>query len=150
MVVHIVASIALLGEVWALVVLNLCASLTDDLGLAHAAYRLMTPLVAAGGIPLSLIALLSGIMLALSSTWGLVRHYWVFAKLLLLIATMLVGMLLFDPAELATATQGTSQPAAARQWGQVAALVTQLVMLITAAALSVFKPRGRIGVRTPL
>jgi hypothetical protein len=108
----------------------------------------MPALVFAGGIPLSLIALVTGVVLSVRGPWGLVRHYWVFAKLLLLIATMLVGMLLFDPEGLATATEGTARPVA-RQWGQVAAPATQLVMLLTAATLSVFKPRGRITWRPP-
>jgi hypothetical protein len=145
LVLHIISSVALVGEVWVLVVLNLFALLTDDLGLAHAAYRLMDTLVFAGGIPLSLTALISGVVLALSTRWGLVRHYWVFTKLLLLIATILVGMLLFNPAGLATAVEGASRPVT-RQWGQVAAVGTQLVMLITATVLSVFKPWSRTSI----
>ncbi|MGI5201951.1 hypothetical protein ACQEU6_10265 [Spirillospora sp. CA-108201] len=44
-VVHVVASVALLGEVWGLVLLNLTATLTADRVLAHSAYRLMGVLV---------------------------------------------------------------------------------------------------------
>ncbi|TDD88029.1 DUF2269 domain-containing protein [Actinomadura rubrisoli] len=146
-VVHIAASVALLGEVWGLVVLNLCATLTDDGALAHAAYRLMGVLVFAGGIPLSLISLGSGIALALGSRWGLLRHYWVFAKLLLLIGVILCGMLLFQPEAMTEATRDGSRPSG-RQWAQVAVVSGQLTMLLTATALSVFKPRGRIRRRS--
>lgn len=145
-VVHVVASVALLGEVWGLVLLNLTATLTEDATLAHAAYRLMSVLVFGGGIPLSLTALATGIALATGSPWGLARHYWVLAKLVLLIAVILAGMLLFTPEAMADATAGGAAPAG-RRWEQVAVVSCQLAMLLTATALSVFKPRGRVGRR---
>lgn len=138
LVIHIAASVALMGEVWALVVLNLSATLTGEAGLARTAYRLMERLVFAGGIPLSLTALASGIALALAGGWGLTRHIWLLAKLLLLIAVICVGIFLFDPAGMAAA-----DPPAGARWGQVGAVAAQLVMLLTATTLSVFKPRGR-------
>ncbi|WP_431913697.1 hypothetical protein [Nonomuraea jabiensis] len=140
MVIHVIASVALVGEVWGLVVLNTAAALTKDAGLAHAAYRLMPALVFAGGIPLSLIALISGITLGLTSHWGLFRYYWVAAKLVLLVAVICVGMFLFDPEGMAAAIVLP----ASRQWGQVAALGTQIAMLVTATTLSVLKPRRRL------
>lgn len=142
-VIHVIASVALLGEVWGLVALNLYATTTADRELAHAAYRLMEVLVFAGGIPLSMIALISGIVLAVGSHWGLVRHYWVFAKLLLLIAVILVGMFLFQPLAMASAFEAGTQTET-QQWRQVAVVATQVIMLVTATALSVFKPKGRI------
>ncbi|MEV6154155.1 hypothetical protein AB0L53_27785 [Nonomuraea sp. NPDC052129] len=144
LVVHVIASVALLGEVWGLVVLNTVATVTDDLGLAHAAYRLMPSLVFAGGIPLSLTALTTGITLGLTSHWGLVRHYWVLAKLVLLVSVICLGMFLFDPEGMAAATEGATRPVEGRQWGQVAVLGGQLVMLLTVTTLSVLKPRGRM------
>jgi hypothetical protein len=142
--IHIVASVALLGEVWGLVVLNTAATLTDDPGLAHAAYLLMPALVFAGGIPLSLVSLVTGVLLGLASHWGLLRHVWVAAKLALLVATICLGMFLFDPEGMAAATEGGIRAAATRQWGQVAVLGCQLAMLLTSTALSVFKPRARL------
>ncbi|MFB4263233.1 hypothetical protein [Nonomuraea sp. GTA35] len=144
LVIHIVASVALVGEVWGLVALNTAATLSKDLDLAHTAYRLMPTLVFAGGIPLSLTALATGITLGLGSHWGLIRHYWVAVKLVLLVAVICVGMFLFDPEGMAAATAGARQAVAARQWGQVAVLGTQIAMLLIATALSVFKPRWKL------
>ncbi|WP_131742939.1 DUF2269 domain-containing protein [Actinomadura roseirufa] len=141
--VHIAASVALLGEVWGQLVLNLTATLTADGALAHAAYRLMWVLVVAGGIPLALTALASGIALGLGSPWGLARHYWVLAKLVLLIGVILFGALLFQPEAMADATRGGARPSG-RGWEQVAVVSGQFVMVLTATALSVFKPRGRV------
>lgn len=147
-VVHVVASVALAGEVWGLVLLNLTATLTSDAELAHSAYRLMAVLVFGGGIPLSLIALASGVALGLGSRWGVVRHHWVFAKLLLLIGVILCGMLLFTPELMADATEGGELPPGGRARWQVAVVSCQLAMLIAATALSVFKPRGRLRARS--
>lgn len=142
-VLHIVASVALLGEVWGLVVLNLTATVTDDTTLAYAAYRLMHRLIFAGGVPLSLTGLATGIVLALSSRWGLVRHYWVFLKLLILVGVILSGVLFFTPDELATAIRTGDRPVA-HQWQQVAILSTSVAMLVVATTLSVVKPRARL------
>ncbi len=147
-VIHVIASVALVGEVWGLVVLNTAARLAKDPALTHSAYQLMAPLVFAGGIPLSLIALISGITLGLTSHWGLFRHYWVAAKLVLLLAVVGVGMFLVDPEGMAAATSGGRSVTEARQWAQVAALGLQIAMLMTATALSVFKPRRGIRAAT--
>lgn len=144
LVVHITASVALMGEVWGLAVLNTVATLTGEAALAHAAYRLMPALVFAGGIPLSVTALATGVLLGLAGRWGLVRHMWVTAKLVLLLATVFLGMFLFDPEGMAAATEGGVRAAASRQWGQVAVLGAQLAMLLVSTALSVFKPWGRL------
>ncbi|KAB8196649.1 hypothetical protein FH608_008030 [Nonomuraea phyllanthi] len=144
MVIHVITSVALLGEVWGLVVLNTAAVLTKDTDLAHAAYRLMPNLIFAGGIPLSLTALATGIALGLTSHWGLFRHYWVTVKLGLLVAVICVGIFLFDPEGMAAATAGDAPVPGARGWGQIAALGTQIAMLVTATTLSVFKPRRKL------
>ncbi|SDM41547.1 hypothetical protein SAMN05421869_14328 [Nonomuraea jiangxiensis] len=148
LVIHVVASVALLGEVWGLVLLNTAATLTNDPGLAHAAYRLMPVMVFGGGIPFSLIALTTGVVLGLVSQWGLFRYYWTAAKLVLLVAVICAGMFLFDPEGMAAATEsasGVPVPASdARQWGQVAVLGTQVAMLMTATVLSIFKPRAKL------
>ncbi|HEX2316909.1 MAG TPA: hypothetical protein VHJ17_24395 [Thermomonospora sp.] len=144
LLVHVITSVALLGEIWVMVVLNLAATLADDPVLAHSAYRLMTFLVYAGGIPLSMTALVSGIVLGLGTRWGLLRHWWVTAKLVLLVATILMGIVLFTPEVMAAATEGGVPADPARQWRQVAVVSGQLALLLTATGLSVFKPKGRI------
>ncbi|WP_141576241.1 hypothetical protein [Actinomadura sp. WMMA1423] len=45
------------------------------------------------------------------------------------------------------ATAGGAVVPAGRRWEQVAVVSCQVLMLLTATALSVFKPRGRVGGR---
>lgn len=146
LVIHLIAALGLLGEVWTLVTLNLYSILTSDEELARSAYELMGVLVFAGGIPLSMLALITGILVGLTTHWGVLRHYWVFATLLLLIGVISVGMFAFNPEAMAAAAEAGSL-SSGQQWGQFTAVAAQLVMLITATALSVFKPRGRISWR---
>ncbi|NUR85669.1 MAG: hypothetical protein HOY71_16455 [Nonomuraea sp.] len=138
LVVHIGASVALLGEVWSLVVLNTVTTTGAAEG-ARGAYALMANLIFTGGVPLSMISLVTGIVLGLTSRWGLFRHLWVVAKLGLLLGVICAGMFLFDPAGMALGPL----PAPGRQWAQVAVVGAQAVMLATATALSVFKPGRR-------
>lgn len=143
--VHITSSVALVGEVWGLVVLNLTATLTDDHQLALSAYRLMEALVFSGGAPLSLVALASGVTLGMTSRWGVLRHWWVLTKLVLLVATVAAGIALFDPRALAAGAPDL--PAPAQQWQAVVVTGAQLAMLLTAVAVAVWRPGGRISRR---
>lgn len=142
MAVHVFAGVALAGELWVLVVVNLYATVVAGPALSAAAYHVMGVLIFTGGAPLSLTALASGVLLSLTSRWGLTRHWWVFTKLVLLVVLILAGVLLFQPAETA-ATVEQGMRTGARQWEQVAVVSTQLAMAGTATALAVFKPRGR-------
>lgn len=141
---HVVVSVGLLGQGWVLIVLNLIALTTDDGALARSAYRLMEVLVFTGGIPLSLLSLVTGLVLAPAGPWGLFRHTWVFAKLLLLIGVVLVGTFLATPDVLAA--HGPPYPDAL-QWPQVAVSAAQATMLLAATALSVYRPRGSLSPR---
>lgn len=141
--VHILASVALTGEVWALVALNLYSTVAAGTELAGMAYRLMSVMVFAGGIPLSLLALAAGVILGLGTHWGVVRHGWVLAKLVLLVGVIVVGMVLFRPEAMAAAAADGTLSTGQQRW-QVVVVATQLAMLVTATALSVFKPKGRL------
>jgi hypothetical protein len=78
---HIVAGVGLLGSVAAVLAINITAAGTGDPGLATASYDLLAMFTVLFGIPLSLTALATGILLGLSSAWGVLRYAWVVAKL---------------------------------------------------------------------
>ena len=95
--VHVVAAVGLLGSVAGLLVAATRAATRDDLADAHAIYELMAILPITLGIPLSFLALGSGVVLGLTSRWRVLRHWWVTAKLALLGATILFGALVVGP-----------------------------------------------------
>ena len=94
---HVVTAVGLLGSVAGLLVAATRAATRDDPVDAHAIYELMAILPFALGIPLSFLALGSGVVLGLTSRWRVLRHWWVTAKLALLGATILLGALVVGP-----------------------------------------------------
>src|SRR4051794_24390553 len=74
--VHIAASVALLGDSAGFLAIAVRArGLPADE--AHASYEVLGLLSVAFGIPLSFVALGTGIALGLGSRWGVFRHPWV-------------------------------------------------------------------------
>jgi hypothetical protein len=141
---HIVSAVGLLGSVSGLLVAGIRAATRDDVTEAHTIYELMSVLPFALGIPLSFIALGSGLLLGLTSRWGVLRHWWVTGKLALLTTTILVGALVTGPSidELVVQTAPGQPGGPSGEWELVAVLGLQIVMVLTASTLAVFKPRG--------
>jgi uncharacterized membrane protein len=144
--VHIVSAVGLLGSIAGLLVAGIRAATRDDLAEAHTIYELMAVLPFALGIPLSFIALGSGILVALTSPWGLFRHWWVTAKLALLVATLSLGAVVSGPAmtEMADHTAPSGDGDRGDEWALVFVLGVQIGLVLAAAVLAVFKPGGRI------
>jgi hypothetical protein len=133
---HIIASVGLLGDVAAVLALNVRAATTTDPGFASASYDLLEMFSLVFGIPLSFAALISGLVLGLGSKWGVLRHAWVTAKLVLLLSVILIGAFVIGPAtsEMQTGT-GDAETLL------IAAAVWDVLALALATALSVYKPR---------
>lgn len=99
-------------------------------------------------VPLSVLSLITGLIQALGTKWGLLRHYWVVTKLVMnLFATtilLLYMQTLGALADMARAwTAGT--PDMMRSPSPVLHAGIALVLLVVAAVLSVYKPAGQTG-----
>jgi hypothetical protein len=88
------------------------------------------------GIPLSFAALISGLILGLGSKWGVLRHAWVTAKLVLLLSVILIGAVVIGPATSEMQT-GTGDA----ETRLIAAAAWDVLALALATTLSVYKPR---------
>ena len=135
---HIVAGVGLLGDVAAVLAINVRAAGTADPQLAAASYELLGMFTVLFGIPLSFVALGSGVALGLSSKWGVVRHGWVAAKLALLAGLILVGALVLGPG-----TEAMRSGDGGAEARLIAGSAYDVVALLLATGLSVFKPRRR-------
>jgi hypothetical protein len=136
--VHIVASVGLLGDVAAVLAVNIRAATATDAGFASASYELLQMFSLVFGIPLSFAALLTGITLGLGSKWGVLRHAWVTAKLMLLLSVILVGALVIGPAT--TEMRNGNGDA---ETVLIAAAAWDVLALTAATVLSVYKPGKR-------
>jgi hypothetical protein len=98
-------------------------------------------------VPLSAASLLTGLVQSLGTTWGLFRHYWVVVKLALTV--LVTGVLLLYLPTLRSLAGVAADPAATlglvRSTSPVLHASAALLVLLVAAALSVFKPRGVTG-----
>jgi hypothetical protein len=135
--VHVVASVGLLGVSAGSLVSALFAATAGDPQQAHAVYELMRAVVFRLAIPFAVVALVTGVLLGLSSKWGVFRYAWVRAKLALLVATAAVGAAITGPA-LDRASTGDG---GASTWILVGTASLQVTMLLAATVLSVYKPR---------
>jgi len=136
--VHIVASVGLLGDVAAVLAINVRAAATSDPAVASSYYELLEMFSMLFGIPLSFVALLSGLTLGLGTKWGVLRSPWVTAKLLLLLSVILVGAFAIGPA-----TSEMSDGRGDAETLLIAAAGWDVLALTLATGLSVYKPGGR-------
>jgi hypothetical protein len=111
--------------------------------MVRAAYLAMALIILFVIVPLSLAALLAGLVQALGTAWGLFRHYWILAKFLLTIGATIV-LLLHMPsvshfAGVAAETDGADRGGLR---GELLRAGGGLLVLLVATILSVYKPRG--------
>lgn len=104
----------------------------------------MEPIIKFALVPLSFASLLTGFIMSLGTSWGLFRHYWVFAKLLLTIFSTLVLLTQLEPisymARIAAAP--STDLAILGGGGQFLHPGVGLLVLLIIMTLSVYKPRG--------
>ena len=145
---HITTSVGFVGAVASFLVLSIAGLTSKDPGMVRGAYLAMNLIGLYVIVPLSLAALLTGVVQALGTEWGLVRHYWVLVKLTLTIGATLL-LLLHQFTAVAGAAKLVSRTAAGIV-PSVGGLGTQLVgdaglailVLLMITVLSVYKPWG--------
>lgn len=143
---HIVVSVGVLGSIAAFLALAIAALVNDDVQVIRAAYPNMDLLAKFVITPLALAALISGVVQSLGTSWGLFRHYWIVAKLLVssfATAVLLAKLELISHA--ANLARELDLPVAElRAAGMELAFhaASGLLVLLIPAALSVYKPKG--------
>jgi hypothetical protein len=80
---HLASSVGWLGAAACFLALAVVGLTSKDAQTARATSLVMAPAAWSVLVPLSLGSLLTGLVLSLGTTWGLLRHYWVLIKLLI-------------------------------------------------------------------
>lgn len=143
---HVTSSVGWLGAVAAFLALAVAGLTNEDPQLVGAAYLSMELTTWAVIVPLSLAALLTGLVQSLGTTWGVFRHRWIVAKLALTVLATMVLLIHTEPigraaAAAAASTLSTSDLRPLRIQ-LVADAGAAVVALLIATTLSVFKPWG--------
>jgi len=106
-------------------------------------------------LPLGLASLATGLVQALGTAWGLLRHYWVASKLLLTAVATIVLLLKLRPigylADVAASPAFSSSDLIGLRASLAIHAGAGLLVLLTAVTLAVCKPKGLIrrGMRVP-
>jgi hypothetical protein len=143
---HIVTSVGWLGAVLASLALAVVGLTATDGRLVQSAYLVMQSLGWAILVPLSILSLATGLIQALGTRWGLLRHYWVIVKLVMnLFATGILLLYMQTLAALETSARAWDgdDPATLRNLSPALHGGAALVLLVVAAVLSVYKPKGQ-------
>ena len=143
---HVTASVGWSGALAVFLAHNIVAMTSEDVQIVRAASLAMGLTAWFVILPLSLTSLVTGIVQALGTAWGLFRHYWVVVKLSLTVFATVVLLLKLAPiSDLASAA---AQPAFSRiDFGElkVSLLVhagVGLLVLLTITTLALYKPAG--------
>lgn len=151
LIVHLIASMGWLTLMVCVLVLALSALATSDADTLRTAYRAMPMLGDVLILPLSLLSLTSGLVLAVGTRWRLFRYYWVAVKFWLTLAATLASNLALTVRLHDAARAATRHPAESVARMDLGFLPYNLVIISSLAitlytvnvVLSVAKPWGR-------
>ncbi|MCQ4203171.1 DUF2269 domain-containing protein [Streptomyces coelicoflavus] len=142
LVVHVVASAAWLGLTVGLLALGVTAATDASPETVEAAVRCMKLFADRLLLPLALLTLASGLVLALGTPWGLARHWWVYTKFWLTLGTTVATFFALRPgvnsAAAAVAAGGPLPDAGDVLFGPVVSLSAYVFMTV----ISLLKPWG--------
>lgn len=144
---HITFSVGWLGAVVVFLALAITGLKTQDLQVARAAYIAMELSALYVIVPFCIASLITGIIQSVGTKWGLVKHYWVIAKLFLTVAATILLLLHMKPirlmAGLASNTSFTYSSEVGLRMQMIADAGAAILVLLIVTALSVYKPWGR-------
>ena len=140
--VHVTASVGWLGAIAAYITLNVPALASDDEQTVRSAYLMMDVVIGYALLPLALASLVTGILQALGSPWGLLRHYWVIISLALTTVAFVILLLHLPAVEDAAAVAADPQEDVTQLGGDLFHSVGGLVVLLVPLTLNIYKPRG--------
>ena len=143
---HVTCSVGWLGAVAGFLALAIAGLASRELLMVRSSYVAMDLVGWYVIVPLCFASLVTGVIQALGTPWGLFRHYWVVAKLLIAILATIVLLVHMQP------ISGLGRAAAEQVLGLgdfrdvriqlIADAGAALLVLLVATTLSIYKPRG--------
>ena len=143
---HVACSVGWLGTVGAFLALAIAGLASDSQETVRGAYVAMEVIAWFAIVPLAFAALVTGLVQSLGTTWGLFRHYWVLAKLLLTLVATVVLLFQMGNIEFMRDAAADTTLSSGQLRGQRTSLLVHaaggLVVLVMTTILAVYKPRG--------
>jgi hypothetical protein len=139
---HIFSSVGWLGAIGAYIALNVPVIAGANEQVVRAAHLMMQPVAWYAVVPLALTSVMTGIVQALGTPWGLFRHYWVLISLVLTVFATVI-LLLHLPAidDLAARAADPAYDVDALS-GDLFHSIGGVLVLLVPLVLNLYKPRG--------
>jgi hypothetical protein len=143
---HVVVSVGWIGALAAYLALAAAGLVARDPQTVRAAYLAGDLVTSSVIVPLALAALATGVVQGLATPWGLIRHFWVLFKLVMVAAATALLLVKAGPiAGLAAAAAEGSLSGADLRGLRISVLghaLGGLVVLLWATLLGLYKPQG--------
>ncbi len=147
LLLHVASSVALLGAIACFLVLAVLGTTTANEQMLRTAFTAMQILTTTVIVPLALIGLVSGIIQALGTSWGLFQNYWVLIKLVVTVFAVTILLIKTQLIAKAALLASVSVLPLAELQSAGAQLVFHsaagLLVLLVPMVLSIFKPKGK-------
>lgn len=143
---HVTSSVGTLGAVAGFLALAVAGLNSADSQVVRAAYLAMELTAWYVIVPLVLASLATGLVQSLGTPWGLFRHYWVVAKLLLNVLVTIVLLLQLNGISYMASVAAETTLSGTDLLGLRRSIRTHaaggLLVLLVPVVLSLYKPRG--------
>jgi hypothetical protein len=140
---HLSFSIGWIGAVLAYLALGVGAATSDDVQTIRAAWTAMELTGWYVIVPLAVASLLTGLVMALGTKWGLFRHYWVLISFALTVfATTVLFLHMPTVSSMADIAQEAEGAALEALGGDLGHPGIGLVILLVIQVLNLYKPSG--------
>jgi hypothetical protein len=141
---HVTSSVGWLGSVVVFLALSVIGLTGQDAQTVRGAYLVMEPAARFVLVPLAFASLLTGLVQAFGTAWGLFRHYWVLFKLLINVVSTIVLLMYMETFSFmaGVAADPTAELDTVRNASPMLHAALALLLLLVATTLAVYKPRG--------
>ncbi|MBA2724635.1 MAG: DUF2269 domain-containing protein [Actinobacteria bacterium] len=141
--IHLTFSVGWIGAVLAYLALGIGAVTSESIQTVRGAWLAMELTGWFVIVPLAITSLLTGLVMALGTKWGLFRHYWVLVSFVLtLIATVILLLHMPDVSVMAAAAQNAVGAELEALGGDLLHPGVGLVVLLVVQVLNLYKPAG--------
>lgn len=140
---HLTVAVGWIGAVVAYLALGVAAVTSTDAQTVRGAWVAMELTGWYVIVPLAVTSLVTGIVMALGTRWGLFRHYWVvFSLALTAIAVVVLILHMPTVSSLADIARDADDQRLASLGGDLTHPAIGLVVLLVVQVLNIYKPRG--------
>ncbi|MBI2861106.1 MAG: DUF2269 domain-containing protein [Chloroflexi bacterium] len=137
--VHIAVSVGWIGAVFAYIAIVVATPASQNARTVPAAWIALEPVMRYVLIPLAFASLLTGLVMAIGTRWGLFLHYWVIISFLLTIIATIVLLTQVESVSILASAAGMT-PLRGPLWVYLLHPIGGLLVLLVVLALNVYKP----------